>query len=47
MILAFYNFPHDPLQVYHGFNKLSSVLLEICSGQKCDGRADGQITKVL
>ena len=41
-VLAFCNSPHGPLSVYRSFIKLPLILLETCSGQKCDGRTDGQ-----
>ena len=37
MVLAFCNSPHISVS---SFIKLPSILLELCSGQKCDGRTD-------
>ena len=37
LVLASCNFPHSPLSVYQ-VSLNSSILLEICAGQKCDGR---------
>ena len=45
MVLALCNCPHGPLPVYQVSFKLSSILLEICSGQKCDRRTDGRTDK--
>ena len=39
-VVAFCNSPHGPLS---SFVKLPSILLEICFGQKCEGRTDGQM----
>ena len=36
MVLALFDFHHGTLSVYQV--SLSSILLEICSGQNCDGR---------
>ena len=43
MVLAFCNFPYSPLPV-SSFIYLFSKLLEICSGQKFDGRTDKAVT---
>ena len=41
MVLAFCNFPHGPLSIsVSSFVELPSIILEICSGQKCDRRKD-------
>ena len=41
MVLAFCSFLHGPQSVYHFI--YSQILLEICSGLKCDGQMDGKI----
>ena len=46
MILALRCSPHGPLLIsVLSFIKLPSILLEICSGQKCDGQTLGRSDK--
>ena len=41
MVFRLCNSPHGLFSVSY-FIKILSKILEICSGQKCDGRTDGQ-----